>query len=160
NSSGTLNWADGDSSSKCFSITICNDNVFEGNETVNLALSNATGATLGTQSTATLTIADDDGQPTISITDVSLPEGNSGTTNFDFTVSLSNPTTQTVTVNYATADGTATLANNDYQPISPTLLMFNPGDTSKTVRVLVNGDTVVEPNENFFINLTNATNAS
>jgi hypothetical protein len=160
NAAGTLNWADGDSSNKTFALTLCNDSVFEGNETVRLSLSNASGATLGAQTTATLTITDDETQPAISINDLSLSEGNSGTTNFDFTVSLSNPSTQTVTVNYATADGTGAVANNDYQALSPTLLTFNPGDTSKNVRVLVNGDNVVEPNETFFVNLTNATNAT
>jgi ribosomal protein L35AE/L33A len=158
--SGTLNWADGDAASKTFSVTICSDNIFEGNETVNLALSNATGATLGSQTTATLTINDDETQPTISINDVSLAEGNSGTTSFIFTVSLSNPTTQTVNVNYATANGTATTASSDYQGISTTLLSFSPLQTSKTVTVLVNGDTTFEPDETFFVNLSGAVAAT
>lgn len=160
NTSGTLNWVDGDASSKTFLITICSDNVFEGNETLNLMLSNASGATLGAPSTATLIISDDDSQPTISINDVTQAEGNSGTTNFGFTVSLSNPTTQTVSVNYATADDTATAASGDYQAISSTLLTFNPGETTKTITVLVNGDTVQEQIETFFVNLSGASGAT
>ena len=94
--------------------------------------------------------------PNISIGNVSLNEGNSGTTAFNFTVSLSAATTQTVTVNYATADGTAT-APTDYQAASGTLT-FAPGEISKTATVLVNGDTTVEPNETFTVNLSGAVN--
>ncbi len=96
--------------------------------------------------------------PNISIGNVSLNEGNSGTTAFNFTVSLSAATTQTVTVNYATADGTAT-APSDYQTASGTLT-FAPGEISKTVTVFVNGDTAVEPTETFTINLSGAVNGT
>jgi uncharacterized repeat protein (TIGR01451 family) len=98
-------------------------------------------------------------QPGLSINDVTLAEGNSGTTNFTFTVTLSASSNLTVTVNYATADGTATIANNDYQAASGTLT-FNPGETSKTITVKVNGDTTTEPDETFTVNLTTPTNAS
>jgi hypothetical protein len=57
--SGTLNWASGDAASKTFNITLIDDNVAEGNETVNLVLSNSAGAYLGSQSTAVLTIVED-----------------------------------------------------------------------------------------------------
>src|SRR5207245_3154175 len=95
----------------------------------------------------------------ISINDVSLAEGNSGTTSFVFTVSLSNASSQTITVTYATADGTATTADNDYVAANGTLT-FNPGDTSKTITVTVNGDTKFEPDETFFVNLSNPINAT
>ncbi len=159
--SGTLNWANGDSSGQSFNITICNDALDEPDETVNLALTNATGgATIGMQSTAVLTITDDDATPSISIDNVSLNEGNAGTTNFTFTVSLSAASGQTVTVHYQTADGSATTANNDYVAIPDTTLTFDPGQTSKQVTVTVNGDVSVEINENFFVNLSTATNAT
>lgn len=87
-----------------------------------------------------------------------MNEGNSGTTAFNFKVSISGATTQTVTVNYATADGTAN-APTDYQTASGTLT-FAPGETSKTIAVLVNGDTNVEPNETFTVNLSGAVNAT
>jgi hypothetical protein len=94
----------------------------------------------------------------LTIEDVSLDEGNSGTTSFVFTVSLLQASRQTVTVDYATADGTAMKAGRDYQKTSGTLT-FNPGEVSQTVTVLVNGDTEVEPDETFYVKLSNATNA-
>ena len=93
-----------------------------------------------------------DNEPRISISDVSAVEGNSGTTPFTFTVSLSAPSDLPVTVNYATADGSAT-AGSDYTAASGTLT-FAPGQTSQTITVLVNGDRLLEPNETFFVNLS------
>ena len=81
--------------------------------------------------------------PTLSINNVSNNEGNSGTTPFNFTVTLSAPSASTVTVNYATANGTAT-AGSDYVATSG-MLTFAPGITTQPITVLVNGDTVVEP---------------
>jgi len=98
-------------------------------------------------------------QPTLSINDVSMAEGNSGTTNFVFTVTLSAASNLTVNVDYATANGTATIADNDYQAVSGTLT-FNPGNLTRTITVLVNGDQKFEPDETFFVNLTNAVNAT
>ncbi|HWP53694.1 MAG TPA: Calx-beta domain-containing protein, partial [Pyrinomonadaceae bacterium] len=157
-SSGTLSFAIGETS-KTFSVPIINDSLNESNETVNLTLSNVTGnAVLGTPSTAVLTIIDNDLPPTLSINDVSVSEGNSGTTSANFTVSLSAASGQTVTVNYATASGTAT-AGSDYQSASGTLT-FSPGDTSKPITVLVNGDALNEADETFVVNLSGASNAS
>ncbi|MGI8653732.1 MAG: ExeM/NucH family extracellular endonuclease [Pyrinomonadaceae bacterium] len=157
--SGTISFADGDQQSKTFTVPIINDTVNEPTETLNLTLSNVTGsATLGTPSTATLMILDDDAAPTLAINDVSQTEGNTGTTAFTFTVMLSGSTSQTVTVNYATADGTAT-AGSDYTTTSGTLT-FAPGETSKQITVQVAGDTQNEPDETFFVNLTNAVNAT
>src|SRR6266496_4368290 len=95
--------------------------------------------------------------PTIIISDASVTEGNSGTTNAVFTVNLNTPSAQTITVNYATADITATLADNDYQSASGTLT-FDPGQTNRTITVVVNGDTKFEPNEFIRVILSNATN--
>jgi hypothetical protein len=96
--------------------------------------------------------------PSLSINDVMGNEGNSDTTSFNFTVTLSPTSNETVTVNFTTADGTATTAGSDYVAAFGNLT-FNPGETTKTITVLVNGDTQIEPNETFFVNLTNATNA-
>jgi hypothetical protein len=156
--SGQLTFNNGETS-KTFVVPIINDALDEANETVNLTLSNVTGSgELGSPSTAVLTITDDDPTPSLSINDATVTEGNSGTVNAVFTVTLSAQSGQTVTVNYATANGTAT-APSDYQAQSNTLT-FAPGETTKTVTVLVNGDTASETDETFFVNLTGATNAS
>lgn len=94
----------------------------------------------------------------LSINSVSINEGNSGTTPFVFTVTLSPASASTVTVNYAIADGTAT-AGTDYVATSGTLT-FNPGQTTQQITVNVTGDTSVEANETFFVNLSAATNAT
>src|SRR5262249_10890418 len=86
-------------------------------------------------------------------------EGNNGTTLFVFTVSLSLAYDMPVTVSYATADGTATVADNDYQAQSGTLT-FDPGETTKTIAIVVYGDRKKEPNETFFLNLSGAVNAT
>ncbi len=94
----------------------------------------------------------------LTVNDVSVSEGNSGTMGATFTVTLSAVAAQTVTVHYATADGTATVAGSDYQATSGTLT-FDPGVTSRTVTVLVNGDTQPEVNETFTLNLSSPVNA-
>jgi CSLREA domain-containing protein len=156
--SGRLTFYSGEIN-KIFVVPITNDNIHEPNETINLSLSNPTGgATLGSPSAAVLTIVDDDSVPSLSVTDTSLVEGNSGTINATFTATLSAASSQSISVNYATAGGTAT-AGTDYTATSNTLT-FAPGETSKTVNVSVIGDTLVEPNETFNFNLSNATNAT
>ena len=99
--------------------------------------------------------------PNLSINDVSLVEGNAGTTTFAFTVSLSAPAgAGGVTFDIATADGTATIANNDYASNSLTGQTIAAGNSTYTFNVTVNGDPTVEPNETFFVNVTNVTGAT
>ena len=90
----------------------------------------------------------------ISIGDVRMAEGNAGQTAFRFTVSLDRAQSAPVTVDFATADGTAT-APSDYAAGQGTVT-FAPGETAKTVTVQVNGDTTVEPDETFNVNVANA----
>ena len=162
NASGTLSWASGESAAKTFSITICDDGVFESPspETVNLGLSNPTGgAALGSPNAAVLGITENDSPPTFSIDDVSQAEGNAGATGFVFTITKTGAATINATVDFGSADGTATTLNNDYQGTSGTLT-FLPADTTKTITVLVGGDGTVEPNETFFLDLSNPSNST
>jgi Zn-dependent metalloprotease len=100
------------------------------------------------------------GNPTIAIGDFAAFEGNSGTTPFNFTVTLTPPDPSGPhSVDFVTQDGTATIADNDYFPVSGTLV-FAPNETSKTVSVSVVGDTKFEADETFFVSLGNATGAS
>ena len=95
---------------------------------------------------------------TLRINDVSRTEGNTGTGAATFTVTLAPASTCTVTVRYATANGTA-VTGSDYTAASGTLT-FAPGQTSKTVTVNVAGDAVLEPNETFTLNLSAPTGAT
>jgi hypothetical protein len=115
---------------------------------------------LALRSSSAVSVLRNDGNwpPVLFISDVSRLEGKNGRTAFTFTVTLSAPSDVPVTVNYATADGTATVADNDYLPSSGTLT-FAPGETSKTITVWVNGDRKKEPDESFFVNLSRAVNA-
>ena len=96
--------------------------------------------------------------PSLSVNTVSGNEGNSDTTPFIFTVTLSAASASTVTVNFATADGSAT-AGSDYTALAGTLT-FAPGVTTQTITVNVIGDTMPQPNDTFTVNLGGATNAT
>ena len=100
----------------------------------------------------------DDATP-ISINSVSQSATNNGTTNFAFTVSLAHASSLPVSVDYATADGTATVVNSAYQAQAGTLT-FNPGQTTKTITILVNGNAQPHGDETFFVNLVNPVNGS
>jgi hypothetical protein len=97
------------------------------------------------------TILDD--EPRISISDVTKREGRRGTTSFRFTVTLSVAYDQAVTVSFATADGTATVADGDYVARAGTIT-FDPGETSKTITIAVNGDNKKEADEYFSVILS------
>ncbi|WP_425617750.1 Calx-beta domain-containing protein [Anatilimnocola sp. NA78] len=102
--------------------------------------------------------------PEISIGDVRVVEGNATgktaqRTNLTFTLKLSAPSTQNVTVSFVTQDGTAKSSNLDYQSTGGTLT-FSPGQTTKTVNVVVFGDNVQEATETFSLKLSRATNAT
>jgi predicted outer membrane repeat protein len=98
------------------------------------------------------------GMPMLAIRDATVLEGNTGTTNVVFVVSLSAASDQPVTVSYATANGTAT-AGSDYVAASGTLTI-PAGQMTGTITVLVNGDRLAEPNETFVVNLSSPTSAT
>ena len=96
--------------------------------------------------------------PTLSISDAGTPEGNSGTANLGFAVTLSRTSTKPITVNYATANGTA-IGGTDYLSTAGTIT-FAAGESTKSVNVGILGDTTVEPDETFTVTLTNPTGAT
>ncbi len=155
--SGTLNFADGELS-RTFSISILDDLVYEGDEDVNLALSNPTGgASLATPANAVLTIAEDDPQPQpgvlqFSVAAYSLAEDGG---DLDITVIRSNGSDGAVSVDYATADASAT-AGSDYAAASGTL-SFADGELSRTFSVSLLDDTIYEGDEDVNLALSNPT---
>jgi Calx-beta domain/Domain of unknown function (DUF4214) len=141
-------------------IPIIGDTIDEPDEQLFIQLTNAVNAGISVGSNPPrITILDDDAAPAISVSDVGVIEPASGTAPAVFNVVLSNKSTSSVSVNFATADGTATVAGADYQSNSGTLV-FSPGETAKQVTVQVNADAVNEPAETFFLNLTTPTNGT
>jgi hypothetical protein len=157
---GTLTFAPGETS-KTVTVLVNGDTVVENDESFFLRLNSATNATINATANQGEGVILNEDIPLASISPnrISQREGNSGTLAYSFTVNLDRASNRTVSLLYSTDDGTATLANNDYVDNDGTLT-FAPGETSKTVTVLVNGDTVVENDESFFLRLNSATNAT
>jgi chitinase len=156
--SGLLTFAPGETV-KTVAVPVVGDTVAEANETLTLGLSGASANALIGTATATGTILNDDVvvTPSLAIGSVSAVE-NTGT--FTFQVTLSVASSSSVSVRFATANGTATAGKRgDYLATSGTLT-FSPGQTVKTVTVTVNKDTTVEPDETFFVNLSSASGAT
>jgi len=129
------------------------DVIYDGKDTgIHKGFPNAATKSFSITDTTAIPTAQNVGN--ISINDVTIAEGNSGTKTVTFTVSRTG--TSAFSVNYATADGTAT-AGSDYQATSGTL-NFAAGQASQTVSVTINGDTTVEPDETFSVNLSAPTN--
>jgi glucose/arabinose dehydrogenase len=149
--SGTLVFGGG-VASLTFSVPIVNDSVFEPNETLSLALSNPTaGATLGTRPTAVLTIADNDSPGVFAFNSAVYSRAETGGTAI-LTVNRSAGTASGVSVDYATAGGTAT-AGSDYTPASGTLT-FAAGQASAQIVVTLTNDAAVEGNETIDVALS------
>ncbi len=127
----------------------------EDNETFLVNLSNVSANATIFDGQAVGTILDDDRPPAISISDVQVLEGDAGTVDAVFELTTTRPIGQLITVNFATADDTATTANNDYQ-IASGVAAFLPNSTTTTVTVRAVGDNVNEDDEGFFLNLSGA----
>jgi Ca2+-binding RTX toxin-like protein len=158
--SGTLNFGASENT-KTISVTINGDTNVEANQTFNVVLSNATNGATISDNQGVGTITNDDGAAiagSVSINDITISEGNSGTKEATFTVTRSGGTAA-FAVNFATSNGTATVADNDYAASSGTL-HFGANENAKTISVTVNGDTRVEGNETFNVALSNATNGA
>jgi hypothetical protein len=156
-SSGTLIFPAG-VTTQTFTVSILDDLLDETTEVIGLHLTNAAGAgSIGVPTDSQLLIIDDDPTPSLRINDVAVTEGDVGTVDAVFTVTLSAASSFTVTANFTTADSTAG-ASSDYQHAIGQVI-FSPGDISKTISVTVNGDTNPEVHESFFVLLSNPTAA-
>lgn len=118
------------------------------------------GITIGADGIPAFTVMDANfsTDPRLSISDASLVEGDEGSTLLTFEVTLSEPSAEPVTVDFATADGAAN-AGTDYQAAAGTVT-FAPDETTKTIAIEVNGDKTVELDESFVVNLTDPANAT
>ena len=154
--SGTLQFAPGEAS-KTIPVPTVQDTVEEQTEIFTVTLSNPSGAAIQ-DGTATGTITDDDGTvtalPLLNIIDATVEEGETA----QFTVTLSRTSTQTITVDYATTDGTAQ-QGSDYAAASGTV-RFAPGEASKTIPVPTVEDIVEEQTETFTVTLSNPSGAT
>jgi peptidoglycan-N-acetylglucosamine deacetylase len=155
--SGTLTFAPGQTA-KTVAVTVRGDALDEPDETFRVRLRDPSACTIG-RGTATVTIRDGDPPPTVSIQDASVVEGAAGSSvTATLAVTLSARSAKTITVGYATADGTAT-APADYAATSGTLT-FAPGQTKASVAVTVRGDDDVEGDEAFSVTLSNPSNTT
>src|SRR5204863_8239 len=125
-------------------VTINGDTTHEADETFTVDLSNPGNAGIADGS-GIGTITNDDQVPDVSIDDQSITEGNAGTSTMTFNVTLSNPSDQTITVDYAAGASTLT---------------FGAGETSKTIDVTVHGDATYEADEHLTVDLSNASGAT
>jgi large repetitive protein len=156
NTTGTLTIPAGQSSGT-ITVPVRGEYDFEADETFVLNLDTPNAVTLS-DTQAQATIVNDDSVATFVINDVTITEGNSGTTDAVFTVTLSNPLSNAVTVRYATSSSTAR-ATSDFTTKSGTLT-FASGETTKTIAVPIVGETIFEADEVFFVNLTNPVGAT
>ncbi|MBD2692391.1 M10 family metallopeptidase C-terminal domain-containing protein [Anabaena catenula FACHB-362] len=156
----TITFAAG-SSTATLTINPTADTTIEANETVALTLATGTGYTVGTTTSVTGTITNDDVSSAITINlsaDQTIVEGNINPQNVTYTVTLSNTSNQTITVQYATSNGTAT-AGSDYTSKTGTLT-FNPGVKTQSIIIPIVNDAINEANETFILTLKSPTNAS
>ena len=153
--SGTLTFAP-NQTSQTVTVGIVDDTLAEADETVALALSTPTNASLGASARTILTINDNDGPPTVrfSATD---PAADESVGTAIITATLSPASALPVTVSYATSDGTAT-TGSDYTATSGTLT-FAPHQTSQTIRLPITNDTLDEVDETVILTLSTPTNA-
>lgn len=155
--SGTLNFTASESS-KTISVPVLGDSIDEFEQQFYVFLSNASGAEI-TDGTGVGIIVDNDDPPTMTISDVSGPEGQKNNTSFNFTVTLSSISEKSISVNFITSDGTAKIADNDYISRNSTLYI-SAGQRTGTITVTVRADKKKEADETFTVTLSDASNAT
>jgi hypothetical protein len=149
----TVNWAAGDAANKTVSIPVLEDRLVESTETVNLSLSTVTGDTLGATTTATLNIVDYE-QGTLQFGAATYQVAETAGT-ATIAVTRTNGSNGTVTIAYATANGTAT--SPDFYTATTGVLSFAEGITTQNIVVPIINNTLGQANRDFRINLTTIT---
>jgi len=153
--SGVLVFPPG-TTNQTITVSLNSDSRPESNETFFVNLFNGTNLDV-TKAVGVGTIVDNDSPPLVSVADVTVAEGEAGSTAATFSVSLNAPSGRIVSVGYSTANGTG-LAGLDYVQVYGALV-FAPGVTNLAVTVPVIGDTIAEPAKQFFLNLANPLNS-
>jgi len=143
--------------SKTVTVNVLGDELFESDESFPVQLSNAKGGVIK-DGIGIGTIVNDDAPPLVSIVNSTVIEGNSETNGLTFTVSLSAASGLPATVRYASKDGSA-ISGSDYASLTPGMLTFAPGETSKTISIDVLGDTSIEDHEQLSVILSEASGA-
>lgn len=148
--------------SQTVTVPVKEDNIQEENEFFSLVLREPSGATVGPNGVGI--IIDNDGPPIVSVNDFGIREGDSGTKTVSANVLLSARSLKTVTVRFTMRDKTAVSTSkgssgNDYVARSGTLT-FAPGETSKSIEITINGDTIPEDSEQFVVAIFDSVNAT
>ncbi|GAB4161764.1 MAG: hypothetical protein Tsb009_38970 [Planctomycetaceae bacterium] len=153
--SGTINFAMGGALTATISVPVITDTIVEANETFTVDIINSSGGAVITDQQGVGTINNDD-TATLTIANVTAAETDSSTTFFNFQITLNNAVSGGLTVNYATANGTAT-SGSDYVASSGTLTFTGNTGEVVTIPIAVNGDTDLEANETFTVTLSSIT---
>jgi Calx-beta domain. len=159
NTATTISFNDAEGGTKSYSVPVCQDSIYEGNETFSALLGNPTGgASVGGTNPATVTILDDDSAPAIQFSAPTYVEDESQT--LQLTVSRSGDTSGTSTVDLDTSGGDAVggascTAGVDYITTNISGLAFGPSETSKLVQIPICSDMQSETTETFGITLSN-----
>ncbi|MEA5530651.1 S8 family serine peptidase, partial [Dolichospermum sp. UHCC 0684] len=146
------------SSTALVNLNVTDDTLVEGPETAILTVTSGTGYTVGTSASATVNIADNDFRSINLSANQTIVEGFTSPQTVGYTATLSSASPQTITVQYATTNGTAT-AGSDYTSTNGTLT-FNPGVTSQVINIPILNDSLNEANETFTLSLSSPTNAN
>lgn len=157
--SGTLTWAKGNTDNQIIKIPLLDNQIDQPDRTFVVSLTNAEKATISSGS-ATITITDDDAPPSISVSNLTVSESVTGS-KATITVQMSGASSENVSVDYATVNGTAVAgAGGDYLTTNGALT-WNARETgAKTFAVTINIDNIDEPDENFLVVLSGVENAT
>lgn len=155
--SGTLTWEKGDTDAQTISVSLTDNEIDEADRTFAVTLSNAENAIID-NGTATVTLTDDDAEPTLAISDLTVNESVTG--GFaTVTVQLTGASSELVTVNYATSDITAT-AGDDYTASNGKLSWAAKTTGAKTFAIPIKADDIDEADETFLVVLSGSENAA